>query len=166
MPQVTINLNRKTSARQRTSVSGEARLPFNLNTDPEILLVEIFLILSPATNPIGTVKAEKKMARGAKKIDRGTAVAGCTQAGIPVAYFTSGNMATAISADPAPSKTLEDRFCQLCFLKTAISKRMAKPSSKKAKIGLPIAPCKTGRDSKTASNSLNRQAMITTKIGI
>ena len=48
---------------------------------------------------------------GAKKMDRGTAVLEYTQAGIPVAYFTSGNMATASSAAPPPSNALEDRFC-------------------------------------------------------
>ena len=166
MPQVTINLNRKTSARQRTSVSGEVRFPVNLNTDFGVPMLEIFLILSPATNPTGTVKAEKRMARGAKKMDSGTAVPGYTQAGIPVAYFTSGNMATAINAEPAPSNALEDRFCQLCFLKMAKSKRIANPSRRKANIGFPMAPCRTGRDSNTASNSLNRHAISTTRTGM
>jgi len=149
-----------------TNVRGEAILPVNLNTDLGAPKAETFLILSPAINPTGTVKAEKRMAMGPKKIDSGTAVPGYTQAGIPVAYFTRGNMATAINAEPAPSNALEDRFCQLCFLKIAKSKRIANPSRRKANIGFPMAPCRTGRDSNTASNSLNRHAISTTRTGM
>ena len=90
---------------------------------------------------------------------------GYRQAGTPVANFTRGNKATAINADPPPSRMRAGNFLNRFDLKITIKRIIAAPSVKKAKMGLMMAPSVTGSMSNKASNNLNTETMHTIRIG-
>ena len=89
-----------------------------------------------------------------------------TQGATPVAYLTSGKRLTATRAAKPPASPCPTASRASVPRMTLTMRRKAAPSMTMAKMGLPIAPWRTGRPRSRASKSLKPEATTTIRTAV